>query len=212
MSCPSCGASSSLMAAFCAACGFSLKTLQDGVGQHRVLLGDALVDPSKILRIAEFQDIQKHIDEFERRFPQIKATVFIGDLPLGVDVNGAVVWLINQGVVMRQDQIHPAEWTIALIIAPSHSQVSVGVGYALESILSHASLAAILGNARHHLWHREYGRAVRGILDGCQKLLVAAGKSRPRSHSRSGVVEGDHLGLPQIAPQRPVSVEKTISF
>lgn len=212
MFCPLCGAFSSAAAAFCAACGFSLKTLQDIVGKHQVLLGDALVDPSRILRIAEFQDIQKCLDEFERRFPQVKITVFLGDLPQGVDVNGAAVWLINQGVVTRRDRIHAAEWTIAVIVAPSYSQASIGVGYALESILPHTSLSLVLGNVRHHLWHREYGRAVRGILDGCQKLLIASGTSRPQRHSRTETAEGGHLGLPQIAAQQPVNVEKSISF
>lgn len=200
------------MAAFCAACGFSLKKLQDVVGGHRVLLGDALVDPSRILRIAEFQDIQRHIDEFERRFPQVKVTAFLGDLPNGVDVSGAAIWLLNQGVVTRKDQMHPAEWTIAVIIAPAYSQASIGVGYALESILPKASLAGILGNVRHHLWHREFGRAVRGILEGCEKLLMAVGNSRPQRIPPSGIAEGDHLGLPIMGHQRPAAKEKTISF
>lgn len=177
-----------------------------------MLLGEVLIDPSKILRITEFQDVQQHIDEFERRFPQVKITAFLGDLPNGVDVSGAAVWLLNQGVVTRKDQMHPAEWMIVVIIAPAHSQASIGVGYALESVLPRASLAAVVGNVRHHLWHREYGRAVRGVLDGCERLLMAVGKSRPRRLPQSGMVGGGHLGLPKMGHQRPADVEKTISF
>lgn len=176
------------------------------------MLAEALIDPSKILRVPEFQDALHCIDEFERRFPQIKVTVFLGELPEGVDVNGAAVWLLNQGVVTRQNQIHPAEWTLAVIITPACSQASIGVGYALEHLLPGAVVSSVLGSVRHHLWHREYGRAVRGILDGCQKHLLSHGTSRPRQLTQTSVSGANHLGLRPLGTQDQQEPEKTISF
>ncbi len=212
MSCPFCGAYPPASAAFCAGCGFSLRGLQAVVGEHRVQLADSLIDPAKTLRLTEFQDLSHHVDEFERRFPQVKVTVFLGDLPTGVDARGAAIWLVNQGAVTRQGVPHPAEWTVALIINPNQSHASIGVGYALESLLPAEKISELLAGVSHHLRHREYGRAVRGLLNSCQQCFMGAGKPRARRLPDARASEGDHLGLPPMKVEAREPAEPSTFF
>lgn len=133
------------------------------------------------------------LDLFERRFPQVAVTVFLGDLPAGINPAMAGVWLLNQGVLERQGQPRQATYALAIIINPVTAQAGVATGYALETALPAHSIRTLLGRASPALWHREHAKGVQMILAGLDKALRKHGAPRRRLINLAAV--GRFLGL-----------------
>ena len=197
MQCPSCGHPDAKAADDCGRCGFNLGALDGLLGSRQVTV-DPLIDLASCLNIADAQKVRTLLDAFERRFPQIAITVFIGDLPSGVNPAMAGMWLINHASLERQGQAREGSFAVAVIINPVTSQAGVATGYAVEEALSSAGLHAWLSRAAPLLWHQEHAKAIRLIVDGIDQTLRAHGQARRRQIS--AVPAEPHLGLPALEP------------
>jgi hypothetical protein len=183
------------------------------LGSHLVQVQKAVIDPLHSLRLADVQLLERLIDDFERRFPRVTFSVFVGDLPGGLGVSEAAVWLLNHAVIERRGTPMTSSWGILLVINPQVAQAGLAVGYALECVLPFGVLQSLLNSERHHLWHREFERSVRGLLDGIESRLRAVGAARRRVVHPSPVRAQDHLGLPKagtLPPQR-IPTQKTFA-
>ena len=187
----------------CPACGYELARTEALLGSHLVQVQKTVIDPLHALRLADVQLLERLIDDFERRFPRVTFSVFVGDLPGELGVSEAAVWLLNHAVTERRGAPVVLSWGILLVINPKAAQAGLAVGYALESALPAGVLRSLLGNVRHHLWHREFERSVKILLDGIDVRLRAAAQARRRMVRSSPVRAQDHLGLPRAGTLPP---------
>lgn len=198
MICPSCGIPSSASDSGCEYCGFHVDALRRLLGANQVRL-ERLTNQAQALRLSDAQLLERRIDDFEHRFPQITVSVFLGELPHGIDPASAAVWLLNQGIMIRHDAVQSNRHSIVLIVNPRAAQAGIAVGYGLEHVLPRVFLRSLLAGVCPLLWHREFGKALRHALDGMDSRLRKLGKAQPRHGRVSGPV-GSHLGLATLGP------------
>lgn len=208
MFCPGCSIAIAAHEPVCPACGFHLARPEALLGTHQVVLTDRLIDPTKVLHLGDFQALERCVDDFERQFSSVSLSVFVGDLPGGIVSGEAAVWLLNHASIQRhQRRVSPAR-AIVLVIHPQSAEAGIAVGYSLESWLTAEVLRETLTAMRHHLWHREFLWAVRGIARSLGAVLRRAGRAQLRRSQPAQPLPADHLGLPKagtLPPRRPES-------
>lgn len=192
MPCPSCGFHNVHAADGCRHCGFHLEQVKRLLG-YRQVTAEPLIDHACCLSIADAQAVRMALDAFERRFPQVAITVFLGDLPEGINPAMAGVWLLNQAELERFGKVRQSSFALALIINPVTGQAGIATGYALEDILPPATIQALLGRASPLLWHREHARAIGLMVDDLDKTMRRQGRAHRRQMIASTV--GRLLGL-----------------
>ena len=198
MPCPSCGHQDADAADACGQCGFSLQQLMGVLGSRQVH-AEPLIDLASCLSIADTQAVHVLLDAFERRFPQVAVTTFLGDLPGGINPAMAGVWLLNHARLERCGQPREARFALALIINPVTGRAGLATGFALEEALPSPFIRSLLAKAAPLLWHREHARAIRLVVDGLDQTLRRYGHARRRLISGASV--GRHLGLHPIERQ-----------
>lgn len=171
--CPHCAGSIAPDTEACPACGFSLGLLMKHFGGRLVQL-NRLTDSAHCLRLREVRHLESVLDEFERTFPQIFASVLLGVLPGSVNVNEIAFWLLNRAVLDTHGHRKLNEFAIALVIDPVSKTAGVTVGYALEPILTPKVLSSILTSLRTPLWHGEHASAIESCFELIQKRLKSA--------------------------------------
>jgi hypothetical protein len=194
----------------CRDCGFHLGKTEGLLGTHQVQLNGSIIDPLQCLRLADVQSLERLIDDFERRFLRVTCSVFVGDLPAGVGVSEAAVWLLNHALIQRRGTTLSASWAILVVINPKATQAGLAVGYALDACLPFGVIESLLHGVRHHLRHREFERAVRGVLGEIDGKLRAIGSARLRTVKSGLALTRDHLGLPKaglLPPPRRLSAK-----
>lgn len=179
MTCPRCGMASALASPSCSSCGFSLAEVERRLGSHTVEI-NRLVDTQHLLRLRETTRLESLLDEFERRFPQVFFTVFVGVLPGGVTAAEGGFWLLNHGVRTCQGVVRMRENGIALVIDPSTHEASLSFGYGVEACISAEKGRELLRTASAALWHGDHGRAVAIIVKGIDRLLRSQTQPRRR--------------------------------
>ena len=195
MICPSCGHEDTPDTGACQGCGFSLAHLHALLGSRQVT-AEPLIDHASCLSIVDNQAARALLDAFERRFPQVAITTFLGDLPAGVNPAMAGVWLLNQARLERLGQVRECRFGVAVIVNPVAGQAGIAVGYALEAVITPELTATLLSRASPLLWHREHAKAIALIVAGIDKALRSGGKARRRFFGGLGV--GRHLGLQPV--------------
>lgn len=171
--CPHCAAGLQQNSPQCPACGFSLELLMKHFGGRLVQL-DRLTDSAHCLRLREVRHLESVLDEFERTFPQVFASVLLGVLPGSVNVNEIAFWLLNRAVLNTHGHRRLNEFAIALVIDPVSKTAGITVGYALESILTPKVLSGILATLRTPLWHGEHASSIENCFKLIQKRLQSA--------------------------------------
>lgn len=206
MQCPRCSAPICQDALHCGVCAFDLPTLDDKLGKVLASI-DPVMDVAHCLRLADKAPLEALIDDLERRFPQMHLSVFLGVLPAGMNVSEAGFWILNRGVRKRRDKVCDNRFGLLIMVEPAARQAGIATGYALESILEEGALVALLEKHSHHLWHSDYGTALRHIILGIDSLLRAAGKARRRCPEKSSSPTlGERLGLRRGT--RPLQAEE----
>lgn len=173
-------------------CGYSLAVTQGVVGCGRVSV-EQLIDHGACLGAADRRVLTDRIDAFERRFPQVACTVFLGGLPVGVSAAEAGFWLVNHAVFQRAGGEREAGWALAVIIDPGSGEAALAAGYALEWVVTERVLNVALMAAAPHLQHREYVKATEHVLGDLDHRLRRLGRECIRS--ASGAANTSHLGL-----------------
>ncbi len=208
MSCPRCGIASSPAIPVCASCGFSLASINARLGSHVVVI-NRLVDTQHLLRLRDSARLEAQLDEFERRFPQVFCTVFLGVLPGGVTAGEGSFWLLNQGVRTCHEVVRPSTHGVAIVIDPSTHEASLAMGYAMEAIVPPSNAGDLLRRISPALWHGDYARAISKLVAGLDSLLRKHSQATLRP-SLTGVKKPKNLfGFESAVPDRPqVEAEK----
>lgn len=195
MICPHCFTTVSTGVSACGQCGCNLDAVQQCIGRDSVTVG-SLIDHGACLGQVERRELTDAIDAFERRFPQVACTVFLGGLPAGVNSAEAAFWLVNHAVFLREGGARSAVWALVLIIDPGVGESAIGMGYALEAVMPVGLANSLLAAAAPHLLHREYVRAIQHVLGGIDPRLRRLGRERLRGSLPAQASNKTHLGLP----------------
>jgi uncharacterized membrane protein YgcG len=209
MKCPRCHSQVQPNAELCEFCGFNSSVLCSKLGDHWVRL-DRLTDPANCLRLGERRKLESSLDEFERRFPQVFFAVYFGVLPQGFSSSEVAFWLLNHAAFGTQEITKRNEYGVVLVVDPSASTASFGLGYAIEMMASEIKAERILRLMSPHLLKGDYGRAVQTAINQLDKALRKIGKSSPRDPrvSSTHAVTTD-LGLtPLRTPARTALVDQ----
>jgi len=150
---------------------------------------ERLIDHARCLALKDFQRLEHCLDEFERRFPQIHAIVFLGGLLPGVSAAEAGFWLLNQGVCARPSGTMPNRWGLAFIIDPVERRAGLSMGYALEACLPAGFGSEMLQRAAVHLAHDEHVRR------WMRCWPASTGSFVPRDRPGAGRFSRAHSGL-----------------
>jgi hypothetical protein len=169
--------------------------VQQCIGRDSVTVG-RLIDHGACLGQVERRELRDDIDAFERRFPQVACTVFLGGLPTGVNAAEAAFWLVNHAVFLREGGARSAYWAIVLIVDPGGGEAALAMGYALEALMPSELGHSLLAMTTPHLLHREYVRATRHVLGGIDQRLRRLGQERLRGSVPAPASNKSHLGLP----------------
>lgn len=213
MRCPRCSASLCQDALQCGACGFDLLTLDARLGKVLASI-DPIMDVAHCLRLADRAPLEAMIDDFERRFPQVYLSVFLGVLPAGMTISEAGFWILNHGIRKRRDAVCDNRFGILVMVEPAARQAGIAMGYALEPVLSERALTSLLEKHSHHLWHSDYGTALRHLIAGVDTLLRSAGSARRRCPEKTlSPSLGERLGLRRSTrPLRDAAVDEQPSL
>lgn len=157
------------------------------LGEDLVRLG-RLTDRAHCLRLADSRVLEQRLEEFEARFPQVRAVVYFGVLPSALSMNELTFWLLNHAALDMSDSHRPNEYALLLVIDPVARGAALNVGYGLEEMLPPRFLMKVLTGIRTPLWHGEYVGAV-------EQTLRQVGRRLQRGAKR--VVPGQELSPPE---------------
>lgn len=154
------------------------------------------MDVAHCLRLADRTMLEALLDDFERRFPQLHIALFLGVLPAGMTVVEAGFWILNRGIRKRRGEICENRFGLLVLVDPAARHVGVSVGCALEPLLQTKALTALLEKHSHHLWHSDYGSALKHIINGIDAQLRSVSTARRRVQEATAVEEPvGRLGL-----------------
>jgi uncharacterized membrane protein YgcG len=209
MNCPRCHSDVQPTAEHCQFCGFESNGLCSKLGDHWVRL-DRLTDPANCLRLGERRTLESSLDEFERRFPQVFFAVYFGVLPPGFSSSEVAFWLLNHAAFGTQEITKRNEYGIVLVVDPSASTASFGLGYAIETVEAKLGVRKTLSQMSPYLIRGDYGRAVQTAIRQLDRSLRKIGQSSPRDPRVSSThALATDLGLtPLRTPARSALIDQ----
>lgn len=202
MKCPHCDISITADAEFCRSCGFDSRMSCGRHGDHWVRL-DRLTDAAHCLSLRDRRQLEAHLDDFERRFPQVFFAVYFGVLPQGLRVSEVGFWLLNHAAFGTHEIAKRNEFGIVLVVDPAAGSACFSLGYAIEALGDRIDVSATLNQMRRHLARSDYGEAVEKAIRALDRQLRSVGRAHLRDPLSSTIhtVSSD-LGL---SPLRPAS-------
>ncbi len=193
MPCPRCQCFASHALTACGECGFTLSDVLAELGSVVAAI-DPIMDVAHCLRKSERTALEASLDDFERRFPQVFLSVFLGLLPPRLTVGEAGFWLLNQGVRKKRELICDNRFGIILLVDPAAHVAGLSFGYALEPLLQ-ASAASILQKNSHFFWHGDYANGLSAVIKALDRTLRSVGKSSLRKAPGGPTAVMPGLGL-----------------
>jgi hypothetical protein len=200
MKCPHCETAVSGQAESCPACGFDGATSCVRHGDHWVHL-DRLTDAAHCLSLRDRRSLEAHLDDFERRFPQVFFAVYFGVLPQGLRVAEVGFWLLNHAAFGTHDIEKRNEFGIVMVIDPAAGAACFSLGYAIEALTGQMDVNGILTRIRRFLTRSDYGEAVERAICDLDRQLRSVGRAKLRAPGSSSIhtVSSD-LGLRPLRP------------
>ncbi len=207
MRCPRCNNDSSHSEIQCSTCNFELRQLHDLFGRKTVQL-ERVTDSAHCLRLRDGRDIEALLEEFERTFPQVFVSLYIGVLPTGLKSAEVAFWFLNTAALGTSDYRRLNEYAIVLVLDPVTKSFAVSVGYGLEQALPQKSLEKIMQSLRTQFWHGEHARAIKGCISQLGKRIRQGAKGVKKEEdiippqSAEDFLDDSGLGLVRSQPRR----------
>ena len=157
----------------CQWCGFSMATLDEMFGGDEVIMA-RIEDDQKCLRDHERADVLVAIEKFEKRFPQFFVAVFLGDPPVETDSTRLFgAWLLNRADVEIGEETRTDKENALLFVAnPVLGEVSLTVGYHVESVLDDLDAQALLGQDVELLRSEDFGDYIVSLVGRIERHLI----------------------------------------
>lgn len=141
--CPVCEHFLEETSAACRGCGFSLPLADAHYGACPQATA-RVSDHAGLLTRGARAALMKAGIEFEQRFPGLRLTVLVHELPPGVPRRPYLFWMFNRCGLHTAIEKGGANRHVLLWIDPGELQVSAMVGYGLEPLVSEELLSQVL--------------------------------------------------------------------
>ncbi len=131
--------------------------------------------------------VQRAMDHFERKFPQLWFSIHSGRPAAGGDLRQYGFWLLNRARLTDLQEGRPREGGILLVIDPDTKQAGMTWGYRLDGHLGEDD--TFLAMSRAHAYWVE-GRYEDGIVRAIQEItrvLIKRARRAKRLGARGGV-------------------------
>jgi hypothetical protein len=193
MRCPRCVRKIHRGADTCPRCGFSLVQADQSFSSELTQL-PALADRAGLMRLVERNRVQKAMNRFRWRFPQLFFAVYTGVFRDDETMRCSGFWLLNRARFHDVDGLTNSS-CILLIIDVERKCASMSFGYALDPYLDEEMTFRCLSKAHPHWLESCYDEGISALLSELYKILRRqshfASKS-PDRYAQSVLSPGDY--------------------
>lgn len=166
MKCPRCVQLIHRGAESCPHCGFSLEQADGRYGAEQVRIR-RLEDAAGLMRRGDLARVERAMDRFERKFPQLLFAVYTGASEGRGDPRQFGFWLLNRAVFEDVGIERLNEWTILLTIDPEGKNAVFHWGYRLDPYLEEEDGFVALSRAHAYWMEASYAD---GIIRAIEQL------------------------------------------
>lgn len=181
--CPRCVQRIHRSAAGCPHCGFDMKDVDELFGEEDVRVA-AFSDAAGALRAKERKEVRLLMNEFERRFPQLFFSVYIGAFEEVSHLRQFGFWLLNRGAFVDVEVSRPNACGILLAIDVSGKAAGVTYGYALHPFLDEDDTFAALSVGHPFFLQGLYYKGIEAVMKKLERVLVRRAKRARKDPSR----------------------------
>ncbi|MGC6466160.1 MAG: TPM domain-containing protein [Akkermansiaceae bacterium] len=188
MKCPRCVQKIHHAASSCPHCGFTVEHADELFGGEDVVLSK-FTDAAGVMRMKEREPVRKLLERFEKRFPQLFVSVYIGAFDEVKSLRQFGFWLLNRAAFKDVALERPNENGILIVIDVKAKSVGVTYGYSLMPYLNEDSTFEALSAGHPALLQSAYLEAMRLIVGKLEKILIK-GWRKVRRNPESVLQEG----------------------
>ena len=170
MKCPRCVQKIHRGAESCPHCGFCLDTADGEFGTEEVVVR-ALTDTAGLLRKKDRHAVQKAMDRFSRRFPQLFFGVYTGVFRESANLRHFGFWLLNRAAFEDVDLQHPNAAGIILVIDVEGKAAGLTYGYLLDPYLNEDETFFCLTKAHPYWLERRTADGIVALLRALENIL-----------------------------------------
>jgi len=178
MKCPRCVQKIHRGADTCPHCGFSLALADQEFVRHDPVV-KCLSDRAGLLRRVERDRVQKAIDQFCARFPQLFFCVHTAVFPDPIQLRTFGFWLLNRGVFEEVSERANAAG-IVLVIDVERKAAGLTYGYHLDAYLDESDTFECLSRAHPHWLEGRHDDGIITLLKVLEKILLRTSRQAQR--------------------------------
>lgn len=179
MRCPVCHNAIPEQAPECVHCGFHLAQA-DRVFASVPVLDPFLNDFAGVLSDREKDRINRTIDRIEQRFPQLRFSVILPQIPKDTPFAGYLFWLFNRGNLVPQLESGSQCRLVMLGIDVNRSRSLCMIGYGLEPFIPETVLQQIADSTLPHLREKKYAEAIVAALNEIDRQFSIICEALPK--------------------------------
>ncbi|MBU6326841.1 MAG: hypothetical protein KGQ89_04355 [Verrucomicrobia bacterium] len=183
MKCPRCVQKIHRGAESCPHCGFCLGTADGEFGTEEVVVR-ALTDAAGLLRKQDRHTVQKAMDRFSRRFPQLFFGVYTGVFRESANLRQFGFWLLNRGAFEDVDLQRPNAAGIILVIDVEGKAAGLTYGYLLDPYLDEDETFFCLTKAHPYWLERRTADGIVALLRALENILKRKSRQVKRDPER----------------------------
>ncbi len=184
MRCPSCHAPLQELSPCCPQCQFDLESAGRSFGLLPVLQAP-LTDLAGALTPGHVRHVQKALETFPQRFPQMLFHVVITKLPKDQNAAAFCFWLFNKGGLCTPMEKGGTCHDALLLLDVEHHRAVCIIGYGLEPFVNQEALDQIAQAALPALHRSQCHEAVDAVLHKADEIFSAACATAPRAFGLS---------------------------
>lgn len=179
MRCPHCSHPVALQKTFCERCGFSDAHLAAYLGTEWVRL-ERITDAAHCLRLEESRQLEIHLDDFERQFPQSFLALYFGALPPKLNPLELGMWLLNHGAFSTHQFAKRNDFGAVCVIDPLAGRHGIALGYALDPLIPTPQVETLLSDMVAPLRLSRWAEAADLVIASLSSVLRDHGKASHR--------------------------------
>lgn len=195
MKCPRCVQKIHRGAETCPHCGFSLALADQEFAIHDPMV-KCLSDRAGLLRRVERDRVQRAIDQFCVRFPQLFFCVHTAVFPDPIQLRTFGFWLLNRGVFEEVSERANAAG-IVLVIDVERKAAGLTYGYHLDAYLDESDTFECLSRAHPHWLEGRHDDGIIALLKMLEKILLRSSRQAQRDSEKFAkkVIASHRVGL-----------------
>lgn len=170
MKCPRCVQRMHRAATSCPHCGFSMSDVDALFGDEDVIL-KKFSDAAGVLRMKEREKIRKVMERFEKKFPQLFLSIYVGAFDDVPNLRQFGFWLLNRAAYSDVGVDRPNENGILLVLDVNGKTAAMTFGYAVMPYLDEDSTFDALSAAHPFLLQGEYLKAFKAVVSKTEMAL-----------------------------------------